>query len=84
MPSGNVRKQVYIGTELVRDKDGRLIIDEKTGKPKTKRKYAIAIARKNAYKPLKISNPIQKLLDSKVLVRLVQMSLRALSARVFV
>ena len=44
LPSGNVRKQVYIGTELVRDKDGRLIIDEKTGKPKTKRKYASVTA----------------------------------------
>jgi integrase len=44
LPSGNIRKQVYIGKEIVRDEKGNPIIDEKTGKPKTKRKYASVTA----------------------------------------
>lgn len=40
LPSGNIRKQVYIGKEIVRDEYGHPIIDPKTGKPKTRRKYA--------------------------------------------
>ena len=39
LPSGNVRKQVYAGTEIVRDENGTIVIDPKTGKPKKKRKY---------------------------------------------
>lgn len=39
LPSGNVRKQIYAGTEIVRDEYGTIIIDPKTGKPKKKRKY---------------------------------------------
>lgn len=39
LPSGNVRKQIYAGTEIVRDENGTIIIDPKTGKPKKKRKY---------------------------------------------
>ena len=40
LPSGNIRKQVYIGSEKVLDENGNVIIDAKTGKPKMKRKYA--------------------------------------------
>ena len=40
LPSGNIRKQVYIGSEKVLDENGNVVIDEKTGKPKMKRKYA--------------------------------------------
>lgn len=39
LPSGNIRKQVYAGTEIVRDANGVVVIDPKTGKPKKKRKY---------------------------------------------
>ena len=39
LPSGNVRKQIYAGTEIVRDENGTIVIDPKTGKPKKKRKY---------------------------------------------
>ena len=39
LPSGNIRKQIYAGTEIVRDENGTIVIDPKTGKPKKKRKY---------------------------------------------
>lgn len=39
LPSGNIRKQVYAGTEIVRDENGTIVIDPKTGKPKKRRKY---------------------------------------------
>lgn len=43
LPSGNIRRQVYLGTEIVCDKNGRPVLDE-NGKPKKKRKYASVTA----------------------------------------
>lgn len=39
LPSGNIRRQVYVGSELVYDKNGRPIIDASTGKQKKRRIY---------------------------------------------
>lgn len=43
LPSGNIRRQVFIGYELVYDPDGKPILDD-NGKPKKKRKYASVTA----------------------------------------
>jgi len=48
LPSGNVRKLVYVGMEKVRDENGKCIIDPKTGKPKEKRKYISVTASDSA------------------------------------
>ena len=40
LPSGNIRRQVYIGSELVFDEAGTPVIDPKTGKQKKKRLYS--------------------------------------------
>lgn len=39
LPSGNIRRQVYVGSELVYDKNGKPIMDAKTGKLKKRRIY---------------------------------------------
>lgn len=39
LPSGNIRKQVFIGYELMFDEKGKPVIDPKTGRQKKKRIY---------------------------------------------
>lgn len=39
LPSGNIRKQVFLGYELIFDEKGKPVIDSKTGKQKKKRIY---------------------------------------------
>lgn len=39
LPSGNIRRQVYVGSELVYDNNGKPILDLKTGKQKKRRIY---------------------------------------------
>ena len=40
LPSGNIRRQVYIGSVFVFNETGAPVIDPKTGKQKKKRLYS--------------------------------------------
>ena len=39
LPSGNIRRQIYVGSEPVYDENGKPVLDPKTGKQKRKRIY---------------------------------------------
>lgn len=65
LPSGNIRKQVYAGTEIIRDENGTIVIDPKTGKPKKKRKY-ISVTSSSAKEVAQLKSQIKlDLADNK-------------------
>ena len=47
LPSGSIRRQVYLGSEIIYDEYGRPVLDE-NGKPKKRRKYASVTASTSA------------------------------------